>query len=569
MKRFRRISAFFLTVVMILAMSCTVFAVEGEGEQQAEEAPKVDNVLEHEYVVYQILTGIVVPDENGAKILEGIKWGKDVEGKKFLEELQKSEKFAEGNPFQEIIADGSKKSADAVARMIGLWNSDTPEEQSANAREFARIAHKYVEGKAGTAVTKDTNNLPPGYYLVVDKEDLSNKVSAVRNLSFLQVVTNGSIVYKNKTDVPELKKEVREIDDSSLENIDDWDNVKLSEIEGKKRTIADYDIDDTVEFRLTATLPDDYDSYETYRYEIYDTMCVGLVLDPGSIKVYLGTEDQIGKPITEDFTISSITAEDEEDSFTITFADLKMVTRDGKSVIRVVYEAELAGENVVIGGEGNKNTAYLQYSNNPNNSGEGVGKTPEVTTVVFTYQLIVNKVNEKNEPLTGAEFQLFKYDADAESEDKYIAVEEAKAGTTADDGKIFYEFKGIDAGQYKLAETETPNGYNRADDLYFTVVAVRGEDKKSIKELRVDKVTDVNGNEFVNGEGTDSTPVFSFTSSLANGSLTTDIVNQSGLLLPATGGIGTTIFYVVGGILVVGAGVLLIAKKRSDKTKSE
>ena len=117
-----------------------------------------------------------------------------------------------------------------------------------------------------------------------------------------------------------------------------------------------------------------------------------------------------------------------------------------------------------------------------------------------------------------------------------------------------FTFSGLDDGYYRLTETKAPEGYNKLESpIEFTISATHDENSSD------PKLTDLTGN-VTSGEAT-------FTSSLTgetDGSLTTNVVNKSGTQLPSTGGIGTTIFYVVGGILMAGAAVLLITKRRAE-----
>lgn len=113
-----------------------------------------------------------------------------------------------------------------------------------------------------------------------------------------------------------------------------------------------------------------------------------------------------------------------------------------------------------------------------------------------------------------------------------------------------FTFSGLDAGIYRLTETVTPEGYNTIDPVYFEIVATNDGTKVTHMEGKA-----VNGSEI------------SFTANATNGSLTTDIVNQAGTTLPSTGGMGTTVFYVVGGGLMAVAVVLLVTKKRMENKR--
>ena len=165
----------------------------------------------------------------------------------------------------------------------------------------------------------------------------------------------------------------------------------------------------------------------------------------------------------------------------------------------------------------------------------------------------VDKVDSEQQPLDGAEFTLEKFVADEEGADTYNEVkgkwDSVGAAVVTEEGTRF-TFSGLDDGAYRLTETKTPDGYNTIDPIIFTVTAEH--------EVESDNpaLTSLNGNK-VSGEIT-------FTPNQGEGSLTATVVNQSGLELPETGGIGTTIFYIIGGILVLGAGILLITRRRMN-----
>ncbi|MDD5945435.1 MAG: SpaA isopeptide-forming pilin-related protein, partial [Clostridia bacterium] len=196
----------------------------------------------------------------------------------------------------------------------------------------------------------------------------------------------------------------------------------------------------------------------------------------------------------------------------------------------------------------------LEYSNNPYDSSSGkpndTGKTPEDKVTVFTYKLVVNKVDGNKQALEGAGFTLYKYDSDANN---YAAVGDEIKGVTT------FTFTGLDAGKYKLVETTVPDGYNQADDLEFTVEATYDTDSidPKLKDL---VVKDKDGNEISGSE-----KVFSII--LGEGKVITDVVNNSGTELPSTGGMGTYMFYIIGGIMVAVAIVLIVSKKRMEYKK--
>ena len=304
---------------------------------------------------------------------------------------------------------------------------------------------------------------------------------------------------------------------------------------------------------MTGTVSDKYDNYGSYAYTFHDKMSNGLTFN-NDVKVYVD-----GTPITTGYTVvtENLTDTDTDGkvcTFEVRFENLKNISSvNANSKITVEYTAKL-NEKAVIGSAGNPNEARLEYSNNP--YGKGTGKTPWDKVIVFTYKLVANKVDGSGNALAGAGFTLYKWNASSEAKDKYEAVGSEIKGTDKDP-KTTFEFSRLDAGQYKLVETTVPAGYNKAADLEFKVVASYNTDKADPK-FETLKVTDLDNHEL--------TGVFTIDQK-NDDAVTTKITNLSGTELPSTGGMGTTILYVIGAILVIGAGILLITKKRMNANK--
>ena len=207
--------------------------------------------------------------------------------------------------------------------------------------------------------------------------------------------------------------------------------------------------------------------------------------------------------------------------------------------------------DAVVGKAGNPNTVHLEFDNNPNKCGEGTpgGKTHDDTNIVFTYKTVFNKVDKDKNPLTGADFKLEK-----KVKGKWVDVTTLGDGTnkpakTGDTTGSTFTFTGLDDGQYKLTETTTPGGYNTIDPIEFTITAEH--DVKSDNPA-LTALTGTGDKEFT------------MTPDLNAGSLSADIINEKGSTLPSTGGIGTTMFYIIGAIMVIGAGVVLISRRRMN-----
>lgn len=494
MKKFKKLLGFFCAFALILGMNVIPSSAEG-----TTYSITINNSAEgHTYEAYQIFTGdLAVKDEK--KVLSNIVWGSGVseEGKTAL--------------------------GDAAAK------ADTLETEE-DAKAFAKEVASYLTTAAGSANTVTDgkyviSGLSAGYYLIKDKD----KTLAGKNDSYTEYIVKvvGNVEQYPKSDVPTVEKKVKDTNDSTGET-SGWQDS------------ADYDIGDSVPFQLKATLAENVSSYTTYKVVFHDTLSKGLTYNDDA-KVYIdGTE-------TDGFTVESMVNAEGTTTLTVSCDDVKALRAGNSSVITVEYTATLNG-NAVIGSTGNINKVKLEYSNNPNKSESGdnneTGNTPEDTVVVFSYKVIVNKVDSEKNSLTGAEFTLEKYNKET-NQWKAIEVVKNAEGTT-------FTFSGLDDGNYRLTETTTPAGYNTIDPIEFTITATH---EFSTKEQKL-TITDLSGNA-TKGEIT-------FTPDTTEGSLSTNVVNKAGVTLPETGGIGTTLFYVAGAGLVLVAVVLLITRKRMN-----
>ena len=559
----KKLLAVMLVVVMVLGSFSTVFA--------APTTVKISTTSEtHTYEIYQIFKGDVNKDDEGKvrDLLTDLVYGENA-------------KAVDGNP---RTVDTAVTTAD-MAAIDAIAKATYPDEQA----KIAALA-PYVDldeeplktiGKVGDDVVASAD-VPSGYYLIKDKDN-SVAYPETYTLYLLQVVNEDMTISPKGGEVEEKKK------------VDDKNDSNQSEDDVNWQDTADYDIGDHVPYKLTFKLPGNYDKFIKYYVEFFDDMCEGLTLDTDSVKIYFGASDTTGQSITftevlDDPATDSVNEGSQYANghkYHYVINDLKTFKAGlaAGTEIRIEYTATL-NNNAVIGNNGNPNEYWVKYSNNPNNSGDGTpetGETPHDKNVVFTYQTIFNKVDGKNNPITGADFELYKFvciDGEHEHVDackndkdelicgfekqgelwgKWTNVTELNEGTNkpskikSANGAVadsVFTFKGLDDGLYKLVETVTPDGYNGIPDQIFTITAKHAQDPA---ELKLTELT-----------GTDGAS-FTLTPNVDAGSLTTSIVNKSGSILPETGGIGTTILYTLGGILVVGAGVLLVARRKMER----
>lgn len=496
MKALKKVMSVLVSLLMIFTFALPAFA-EGTVTTYTIKAPETS----HQYEIYQIFTGDL---SDGS--LANIKWGKNGTG-------------------TVGVAVGSD-----VINALTAVNNKTDSEKLTVVKQYATLTGTPV----ATISNGKTYQAAAGYYLI---KDADNSVSGTDSYTTYIVTVVGDVNITPKSAVPSFEKKVKDINDTTDNTTGDWQDS------------ADYDIGDEVPFKLEGTVASNYGAYKTYYFAFHDKEEKGLSFNAGSVKVFVnGTEE-----ITDGFTVktpakgkNTLT---DGDTFEIVFDDLKKIPSVvAGSKITVEYTSTLT-KQANIGNQGNVNTAHLEFSNNPNDAQKGTtGTTPDDSVIVFTYQVVVDKVNENKQPLTGAEFTLEKVLKD--NTKKTVAVVKNDAGTE-------FTFKGLDDGDYILTETKTPAGYNTIDPISFKVTADHEVVWNGTERTTI--LTGLTGNV--------ATGNITFTPNVKDGKLTTTVENHKGATLPGTGGIGTTIFYVVGGLLMLGAAVLLITKKRMSGDK--
>lgn len=483
------------------AGASTATAVEGETATAVKTSytisfPTDAKYQGHTYEVYQIFTG----DFDG-KVLSNVKYGEN--GTK---------------------AAGAEVTAEELKQLTDVnVEGKTDQEKLDVIKTFAKL-----ENPVATLTKTDTSYAAaPGYYLIKDK-DGSVSSNDANTLYITKVV--GDVAISPKSDVPSFEKKVKDTNDTTGET-SDWQDS------------ADYDFGDKVPFQLKATLPSNYADYKTYYLAFHDVEETGLSFNADSVKVAVD-----GKAVdAANYTVKTAGLTD-GCTFEVVFTDLKTAVAAAKagSVITVDYTSTLT-KQAVLGNQGNVNKAKLQFSNNPNSEQGGestpTGETPWDNVIVFTYEVVVNKVNENKKALKGAAFKLEKKLNGGTT----TSVKEFTAGEDTS-----FTFSGLDDGDYILTETATPAGYNTIKPITFTVTA--NHNIEWTTGGRVDVLTKLNGNA-ASGEIT-------FTADLPAGSLTTNVVNVKGSNLPSTGGMGTVLLYVAGIAVFVLAGATLVMALR-------
>lgn len=593
MKKWKKFASLLLAGIMTVTMAAPAFAVETEtakGEGNFTITLQNDK-SGHKYEAYQIFAGDLLEtteDGNTIKVLSNIEWGSGVNTEGLIEAIK-----TDDNLKQEFGSLPENASAADVAKIL-----EGKSYVGNIARAFADVIAKHLAEAAGTSseVNDDAgkttgytiSGLKAGYYLVKETTSSVGDGDAYSRY-ILQVVSD--VTTKVKTEIPTVDKKI---------------------VEGEERVDANTaGVGAVVSYEITGAVPD-YTGYEKYYYVINDKLSAGLTFN-GDVEVKVGE-----KALTENEDYYLYTGEKANPyTFQVAFKNIKDYEKGTE--ITVTYSATVNAD-AVTGVSGNTNEVTLTYSNDPNSDKYGekpekpgtpdptvpTGETPKEITVTYLTEIEIKKVDGNSDaPLAGAEFTLtgtstqtvlksheyYELDEDgtyyllkdgtytetaptltekdengevtvAGNEDKYVSITEKYAkkiatdtevitvpvkmsATSDEEGKLV--FKGLGEGTYTIEETVVPAGYNKADDQTVVITCtVPG--------------TVADGNEkaeWSKGEGSSDGVTLG-----TNGNYLLTIANFAGSTLPETGGMGTTIFYVVGAVLILGAGVLLITRRR-------
>ena len=512
-KTIQKLMAVLLAVAMVCAMAIPAFATDGDATAAAATGTgsiTIENAVTNQtYKIYRILNLEYHADTNSYRYTANGAW------KDFI--------LKENNNFK------LDKETGAVT-----WINTNSENNGTAIQQIANSAGKYAEdtpnnvqedGSAkANGITLTFSNLPLGWYLVVsDLVDLDK--GALCSIG----TTDPNAVIREKNSKPTIEKEVYEGDTLGYSN--------------------DAGIGDTVKFQTRIHVTDGNPT----NYVLHDTMAKGLDFNEKSVTVLLMRDPKTGGSnysgnLTPGTDYELVTSTSDTCTFEIKF--LKPLKP--YDYIQVDYSATVTSD-AVIGTTGNDNKAVLTYGNNSTT-------TESSTTKTYVWEMGVRKFanlggDDTNHALADAEFQLYKKDGDTQKYAKFVetsttsvykltgwtnnATEAIKVKTPAN-GNITFE--GLDAGTYYLEETKAPVGYNKLT-APITVVIDRGT------------------------LPTVASQTISYT--VKYGDTTADdhvvrVENKAGTVLPSTGGMGTTLFYVIGGGLMVAAIVLLVTKKRME-----
>ena len=524
-KAMKKLMAALLAVAMVCAMAIPAFADNTE-----EDLNKL-----HGYIAFQIFKGVISKDN---QTLFDVDWGKNIpHPEDFLAKLNAdptlSSKFA---------------NADSLQKVLDVMKDWTPSDD--NSIAFARFVCNYIytdplaDSESTIVGGNGAIKIPePGYYLIVDNTyfNLGDFYHAYNSFFLVNDTHQGeyNVIINHKVVKPTVEKKVYDNQDGTNE--------------AGFYSSADHAINEEFQFKLIATLPASkdngraYDYYDKYTVLFNDTLSKGITYD-GIDKVVIESNNK-----TYDITGDSSKYEvddsrlESDHYLVVGIPDVKacgagLNLNDG-ATITVTYTAHLNEKAAVNGSADNQNRVRLQYSNNPRNSAYW-GFTPESEVRVYTYQLNNTKYHDDDTPgneLAGAGFRLYSAKTCNDTEEiklkknadgtysRYFGTEDGEEMFSDDKGQ--FNVKGLDAGTYYLRETTTPKDYSACPDTTIVISATHDVDHVSL-----------------------------------SGNLNNKIINKKagGITLPSTGGIGTTLFYVVGSGLMVAAIVLLVTKKRME-----
>ena len=409
-----------------------------------------------------------------------------------------------------------------------------------------RLFEAFTASDEITPITITGNtDIEQGYWLFADVTNLSGQHQS-NSLIIVDTKNDSQLTITPKASTPVFEKKVKDIDDTQVGILENAAWVDS----------ADHDIGDNVPFKLTATLASQHQEYDAYKLIFHDTLAAGLTIDqikysglPADnnagkqyvVKMYTSkaaadndANVNDGVDVTGFFDFEAVAAGNGSTQITVTCDNINIIPNVTATTAFLVYYEAVLNENAVLGNPGNPNEAYLEFSNDPYT--DQTGKTGTDKVVVFTYQLQVDKIDEQNHPLAGAEFTLYKYD----SNNKDYLIEMPLA---ADESETQFIWSGLDDGYYRLVETTVPAGYNEMAPIDFTIYANHPESSDN------PQLIELSGGVLGTGD-------------ITIGQIQKNIVNKTGTVLPETGAEGTFFLITTSTVLVVVAAVFMITRKK-------
>lgn len=526
-----------------------------------------------------------VSSADGATTVSNIEWASDAVRAAVVAAIQAKD--------ASYTSENAQDAADWLSANAGVTGTDS---KVASDNVLSLIAAKLNgndEWKETTAGKASLSNLEAGYWLFLTATaGTPDGKSTDAFTSPVYAVIDGTnpTTVTPKKGVPTVEKKILDDADAAGADVKGSDNWK---------DVADSQIGQEVNYKLTGTIASNYATFSTYAYKFTDVLSSGLDYVDGSVEVYAlngGTYSQINaSKYVVGWANNTLTVEFKVGDGKKGLKDVAGV--DANTQIVVFYRAKLNG-NAVIGNAvdgnvgGNPNTVKLTYSNNP--YAEGTGQTIEYTVADFAFKLNLNKVDQGTEKgLAGAVFTI--QSADANTAGQYVASKaDAAAGVVAgqlvtvadannlpeyvkftsdNDGKI--AVSGLDAGSYKVTELQTPDDtkYAKANPFTFTITpeydegtmkmtgltAAVSEADKGRTDIAFGALDGTAGDHKLTGTAGTGT-------NAATGEVSINVGNTKSVGLPITGLDGVTLTWVAGGaVLVIGVAHLIRGRREESE----
>jgi len=522
-----------------------------------------------------------VTTTDGAKTVSNIKWASDDAEAAVVAAIQEKDRSY-----------NSENAQDAAD-----WLSDNAGTDSKVASDnvLSSIAAK-LDGKDGwqttTAGSPSLSGLDAGYWLFLTatagKPD-GKSTDGFTSPVYAVIDGESTTTVTPKKDVPTVEKKV--LDDADAVS----DDIKGSD---KWKDVADSQIGQEVNYKLTGTIASNYATFSTYAYKFTDVLSDGLDYVDGSVEVYAVNHDVYNKIEGSKYEVAcannTLTVDFKVDGTKKGLKDVADV--DANTQIVVFYKAKL-NSNAVIGNAandkkgGNPNTVKLEYSNNP--YAAGTGETLEDTVADFAFKLNLNKVDQGTEEgLAGAVFTIQSDDSNTNGQ--YVASKDAAgvvAGqlvpvtdvnhlpdyvmfTSGNDGKI--AVSGLDAGSYKVTEVKAPDdSYTKANPFTFKITAKYDDATMKVTELKAKVSESDKGRTDIafgtlDGTAGDNKLTGTDGTNAAAGEVTINVGNTKSVGLPLTGLNGVTFTWIAGGaVLCIGVAHLIRSRKQAEESEQE
>lgn len=573
----------------------------------AEDAPATTNIItinnigdnqNVSFKAYQVFKATVT-DKTEGKIAQNIEWTNTELGNKVINAI---EDWSRHNASSVVTNLPKNPTAQDVAEFL-MANAGGPIAGSANgANKGTRVATGNVLYAVANVVKNETptaSGIPAGqpwsatagsgYYLFVTDENSLNAAKKNTGTSpIFALVGGGAVTVTEKTSIPTVEKKIL-----------DASKVAGGDITGETDWVdaADSQVGQEVNYRLTGTIADNYDSYDTYSYKFKDQLTDGLDYIKGSISVYALNNGEYTEINPTSYDVDA-PSESNQRVLTVNFIGtngLKSATakNDGTLTINantnivVFYKAKLNAKAVIAGAnnklEGNPNTVTLEYSNNPMVAGTGTS-APD-TVVDYTYGLKINKVDLGTEKaLKGAKFTIAAGDT-TNGDENSANVKYVKSDGTLSDSKVelsmdpngVLTLTGLDAGVYTVTETSAPGGYTKVEPFTFEIkptmnaidpnaglTALSGKlDVKNQSDKVIAGLTDkkAGDNRLTAQDGSDK---------VTDGYFNITVGDTKQVGLPLTGLNGVTFTWIAGGaVLCIGVAHLIRSRKQAEESEQE